>query len=639
MPLTLKIDTFDLSSFVRLQPGDGYDPGANPVDPVFLDATGGEGQPLIGFNQPNKPLVWPLHVTPTKTADADTKDGLHSLVRQINLACRDAKVIEWRDDGATESTFWDVMACKFEPDHSFWKARRLWLSGTLKAWTRPYGHTGTTRILGTAGGTALSVSVPATSVIGDAAAEVDVRLQVGSALPGDGRIVGVSVVPSGYVHSWSPASMVLRNAFATVFTAATNSQASLVLRQAPVGTVVKDYPVDSFAVYLTPASSYEGRNRVIGVVSSPSGYTTATQAGIQAYDRYNRALSPARMASVQDVDGYGAVDLGVMTVDDSTATAIIQVKSSDASTIFSRLLILPEDWSTVIVDTPRRALGAITRIGTSNAALAQDDYGTRLVQSYTPIPSLADSIIEYSNRLLLASNAATSHSGGLLIDHAPYNDKVVTADVILGLQATSIIAVGVAQNEAGDTGSFAGFGRGATGAPLYLNLFKLTGNPASALPAPLACSAVPSVAQGSGRLQFRSVGSSLFGSIRTGATTVTVTTTDSSIDRADITAAVLMSLGTVQAGPGISMLTSESLPSVGIAPRNVYQITASGMIRMTSASIVTGDISGYSRGAAPGCLPSAVQNVIGFNIPLDGGPTNDLLSIDVRVRERFTYAR
>lgn len=208
MPLTLKIGSTDLSNYVNVKPGDGFDPTDNDwLSPQFSDSTAGEGASLLGVTAGNQELVWPMHFTPTKDAAwADTKDGLHKMLIDLGRIFSTAKgnMVEWRDDGATSSTFRTIHFVRFEPDFNYRRSQKLWVSGVLRVYCKPYGHTGTFRSLGTAIATNSLPVISIGSLVGDAPAQVDLAIsrrpksseavtqQASSAI-----FVGACAVPSG----------------------------------------------------------------------------------------------------------------------------------------------------------------------------------------------------------------------------------------------------------------------------------------------------------------------------------------------------------------------------------------------------------------------------------------------------------
>src|SRR5512144_3127458 len=110
------LDNFDLYQYVRVAADDGLSPQqAEMIAPQFSDSAVGDGDPLINIRTTNREFVLPVHLTPAKDVSfAVTKDGLHAQVADLNRRLRNARQLEWRDDGATVSTYLQVEAARFE---------------------------------------------------------------------------------------------------------------------------------------------------------------------------------------------------------------------------------------------------------------------------------------------------------------------------------------------------------------------------------------------------------------------------------------------------------------------------------------------------------------------------------------------
>lgn len=179
MAAILKLNGLDLFTFLRVGPDEGLDPADNDfLQPQFNDGGVGEGAPLISITETNRELVYPMIISPAKLGYANTKDGLHQLVRDINRQLKVLQTVEWRDDGVTNSSFLDPQAARLEPDYSYRRGQHLYLQATLRIWTKPFAHTGTFRPLGTSVVTGMPVTPPitATGMDGDEPADVDLTL-------------------------------------------------------------------------------------------------------------------------------------------------------------------------------------------------------------------------------------------------------------------------------------------------------------------------------------------------------------------------------------------------------------------------------------------------------------------------------
>jgi hypothetical protein len=202
---TLKLGNLDLSNYLRVAQGDGLDPldSSGFIDPQFSDSVIAEGQPLISVTQSNREMVFPLYLRST------TMDALADLMQSINSEIANTRplVLEWKDQGATNSTFFDVTFARFDPEYNYRRAggngNAKWMGGTLRVYASPpYGHTGTTRVIATAVASGNSVLVPIPSALdGDIAAQLRVQIQHAVAQTWDGDQLAVSVLPNA---SWNP---------------------------------------------------------------------------------------------------------------------------------------------------------------------------------------------------------------------------------------------------------------------------------------------------------------------------------------------------------------------------------------------------------------------------------------------------
>lgn len=214
-PYTLRFGALDLAPYLRIGNDEGFDPydGGGFEEPAFIDNPFGEGQGLANVDSRNREMSWPLYL------NASSKDGLHSLVRQINQEIRYAARplrVEWRDQDASASTFYDVEFARFDPNFRMRPSAQKWLAGTLRVWTKPYGHTATSRGLASVAGSRIFATMALPSVAGDVDALMNVTLGFGDSTATaahDGIALGmVSVLPYGWNPAYLPASISLSGA-------------------------------------------------------------------------------------------------------------------------------------------------------------------------------------------------------------------------------------------------------------------------------------------------------------------------------------------------------------------------------------------------------------------------------------------
>lgn len=360
-----KVGSLDLSPYVRVTPGEGWDPFADPFTPQFGDNPLGDGQPLLGVTANNRDGIWPVHLT------AATKDGLHDLIASIRIELdKDGPMlVEWRDDSATASTFFTVVYGKFVPDE--WNYRRSqhnWASGKLKLTVKPYGHTGTYRYYNGVSGTAAALAFPlAGAMEGDG--EPDSIILVDT---NDG---GVPTAPGGTLDSSYPlipfAAMV-PSGYQWFLGASRISGGSIVGASGAIASMVRSADFNSsgeghtFSFGATigqPPNAqaiWKGRNRVLLVARTGSSQGVY----VSAEDQRGRAIGPTAMIAGANAAGrpWSVVDLGAFTVDASAAQPPIFVNARTAvggaptgaaggPLEITGVFVLPEDRTTLVTDT------------------------------------------------------------------------------------------------------------------------------------------------------------------------------------------------------------------------------------------------------------------------------------------------
>jgi hypothetical protein len=213
VPATLKLTAsttaeLDLSTYLNVQEDAGLDPADGAfLAPSFNDSTIGAGQALVNIDAANKELVFSLQLK------AATKDALHALVQSIRRKLDEPNLdVEWRDHNATLSTFYDLEYGRLEPTWRYFKARQNWVGANLHLWTRPYGHTATTRLVATAQASGHGAPVMLIgSLAGDVNALAQYTLQVASyGEQGEQEAIIAAVLPSpSYPFRWPAASLAL----------------------------------------------------------------------------------------------------------------------------------------------------------------------------------------------------------------------------------------------------------------------------------------------------------------------------------------------------------------------------------------------------------------------------------------------
>jgi hypothetical protein len=316
MAAILKIDGFDFYQYVRVAPGEGLDP-ASPgfQEPQFGETVTDDAQPLISVNERNKEMAWPVHL------NAASKDALHDLLIDINKRLSNAVQVEWRDDGATASTFYDVVFARFDPDYNYRRGQRNWLSGMLRIWVKPYGTSGTYRLIASTISPSWGrpVFLPATSGLdGDVPAKMHILHYVGGVGTYSATAFqGISVMPTTAFGFFSAASINMDNV-ATVVGATTAIGSQALWSILSGGGVL----TQGFSIYTSPSitlggpitinnlSVPPGRNRVLGVLRA-NATNAASAIAMVAYDYDGDAICATQ--TISPSCNWQLVDFGIFT--------------------------------------------------------------------------------------------------------------------------------------------------------------------------------------------------------------------------------------------------------------------------------------------------------------------------------------
>lgn len=132
-------------------------------------------------------------------------DGVLAMVRKLKAALTKGTQVEFRPDGASQSTFFDLERGQFKEEYNHFRLGKGVQGGQLKLWTRPHGNTGTTRLVASISGPGPQ-QVAATGIMGDTAAFANLALRTGSVVASSGipRIAVWAVTPNAsHVTAWS----------------------------------------------------------------------------------------------------------------------------------------------------------------------------------------------------------------------------------------------------------------------------------------------------------------------------------------------------------------------------------------------------------------------------------------------------
>lgn len=662
MALALSINSLDYSIYVRVSPGEGLDPfDSDMLEYGMTDNPGIEGPSLLSVLAGAREMVFPLHVTPTKTANyPDTKQGLHNQIRDINANLKNAggTRLAWQDEGATDPTYYNVIAARFESDYSFRRHQKLWATGTLRVWTAPYGHTGTYRSLGAAAGTGAGVAfaVPHGSIAGDVPAWARYVVTAGSFPPPfAGRALGVAVVPSGYSWDIPVGSLVAGDVAGSVADPAGLGSYSLGIAATAVATWFDGGWTDFAIMGLSPATMYEGRNRILAIARGPYEFAAFTDENVMiGYGAASAVTSP----------GHNTLDLGVLDVtpQPGQATAAVNIKvryptnepwdatpygGSYPKGALNRLLVLPDDAMALSIDTRHRLLSwdpvDPTLGATFGVSPTVDALGNQLALSspgkfFAANASYSDN---FADRLVVGSINGLGQGAKLIPLHDRQMDMAIKMAFRLQTLPNTAAQVGKSLGTSYDYGG--GYAElvtinGSVGA------LALYGHPAFGVISSVAVAPFPTY----GVLQTRFAGPRLDAVVRNMQGTVIATAVAShwTIARPGFTLLAIQGTGFVVAtAAGHSAIlgwVSELIPS---QPRNISDGIVlksednSGWLN-SSASVFLRSLDQTIRGVIPNIVPTIAQRVVGLSLPIGyGGRTVDEVDVDIQVLERWRYAR
>lgn len=397
---TLLLGGMDIAPYVRVAPDEGFDPfgGGQFLQPQFTDFPFGEGAALSSVTTANREMSIPMYLNAANNA------ALNALVARLNNVLRPLVdgtsvspiICEWKDTGQPSSTYYEVVFGHFESAFSKRHTERGWLAGTLKLQTKPYGHTGTYRSLGTYQATAApylriqaaSMLSAAGSLIGDVPADVEVLIvNATSFITYDQRMALVAALPH-------PSYRAIVNP--TMFSAP--SSAATTYPYAPGGSEfnVKSSSDKIIKAPLGPGSIMQGDNRVLQFVRSRKN-AVVRAIGLDGID-----CGPTAMATSGE---WTLLDLGVYHIPDWVPTAMLRLSvehprdytltvwphaeegmwdGAGSDYLNGRIelgpaLIFPDRNSVMMPETQRRLLTSVAfnQVGTDNQPLqaVTDTYG------------------------------------------------------------------------------------------------------------------------------------------------------------------------------------------------------------------------------------------------------------------------
>lgn len=407
----IKVDGYELWAYTRVNPSEGMDLADQDfIDPQFTNSATGFGDELISVQMKNRELVVPVHLRAT------SKDSLHALVSDLNRRLSVAKQLEWRDDGATNSSYLKIQFARFEPEFNKRRQDAGWMSGTVRIYTEPYARTvasGYANVIGSFAGTGIIASRSIASfILGDGPTTTKFVINTPSVFnaQSDGRIVAGAVLPASYVSDWSAASLIPMNN--TFLTGASGAVGSQILAHQSFGfsatTWFGTYAASTWIttnvarLILTNASAYAGNNRVLAVTAANF------ELDVSLVDPTGNSQTVRSVATESALYGMGLVDLGVININPEKTGATYTLTFSTSKHPFdyapltrnptyafelNRIILMPEDTSFFVVDDSRRKpLARIEGGPIPNTRINFDSYGQPISSAVICNSAVATSI-------------------------------------------------------------------------------------------------------------------------------------------------------------------------------------------------------------------------------------------------------
>ncbi len=633
----LKVGDLDLAQYLRAQAGEGFDPSdVDYSEPQFSRSPARAGGSWVGDNVNLRELVWPLSL------DATNKDGLLEVIREINLELeREGIRVEWRDAGASQSTFYDIARGRLEPEFNFWRAAAMRINAILRIWVQPFGHTATERIVGTGAASGPVAIAPLAALQGDAPGLLDLTVRAGAA-PSHGRIVAAAVLPHPFYAPEIRAASIGDRMDGAAIVGASGAPGSQYL-----GLPVSPTCASGIAckLELFAASAYAGRQRVFALARSKLSDGVA----LRALDPFGQPIGPTALATVSA--DWGLVDLGVLSLSERRPT---QVKLA---------LVAGGGPSGAVVGSPGLQLGAGVVLPERSAALIEDvGAGGSLVagDTFTYAANLAGHADEHGNTWRLGRSEAT---GGLRSQLSLANATVTQTLFSNYIDEPIADSVAVAQHHGNyyvpEASGFISVKRDINASnwimghlqrhpSRVLSLLSLT-NGATTVHASQAFASLPP-RDISMRLGLRTLGGRgdvtlhcVDGQPLALAGGATVAAASIGASHADLDRSGEPALSGWQATLGFVYVRDfavHTIPSSPLRSGDLYRL--SGLTddawRQASGADITGLLTADMRGAVPQAPPSSPR-VAAMVLPSPEGPANDVCSVEVRISERFRFAR
>jgi hypothetical protein len=272
-----------------------------------------------------------------------SRDGMAQLVERVNtLINLPGQTVLWQDQGSSQPTYFDLASGQLDLFYDFRRAGNYLISGMLRLFCQPLGHTATTRLVASAAGTGPLVTLPiASPILGDAPALIQAQISGGSFASAAWDTAALSVLPYGYVPEYQASSLV--PGASTTLVGGSGAVASLFYRQI-LSSGATTVPMVASSLFTTlnlyAASPYFGINRLLAVARATFGMTgnpipTVSGAwlqaqyllgGTQALVGPTVSFVASTIGSAFNPAGWAIADLGTVNVPSSLPAATLSVQ-------------------------------------------------------------------------------------------------------------------------------------------------------------------------------------------------------------------------------------------------------------------------------------------------------------------------
>jgi hypothetical protein len=250
------------------------------------------------------------------------RQGLADLEKHLNRLLDAAQFIEWQDEGLTYSTFYKVVYARWEPEYRYRRAGARWMTGTIRAWTKPYGQatSGNGSMIASSGVPSLypfaSMLLP--TQMGDIDSELLVHSHYshrGVSVPSS-TVFGLSVLPNASYRAFSPAASLIPSHNAlyglSLVSGASGAAASqcIVASHIAGNSGFQSMGITAAEVSIPNAVAQPGNHRVLITLRSRTHHGL----GVRAFMRANGTIGPIGPTAVATLHDWHLLDLGVFRV-------------------------------------------------------------------------------------------------------------------------------------------------------------------------------------------------------------------------------------------------------------------------------------------------------------------------------------